>query len=148
VLRLIASRRRPCGRSAIPCQRREFTDSKRAEYGINEGGGAKITQSTAAVLEGTRFNCGKQINNRTFVRLDAGLCQVGQIVGGAGGVSAQGLANSIGVKLDYILRQGYTVSAGVEPPTQAALCSQTANARGFVSTPQQFGFDLFRAWRF
>jgi hypothetical protein len=36
----------------------------------------------------------------------------------------------------------------VEPPTSAVLCTQSVNARGFVPTPQQFGIDLFRAWRF
>lgn len=103
--------------------------------------------AAAAVLKGTRFNCGKQVGKSAFVRLDAGLCQVGQFVGGSS-VSPAALANSIGLKVDYLLRGGYTFSAGVEPPTAAVLCSQTANSRGFVPTPQQFGFDLFRAWRF
>ena len=98
-------------------------------------------------LSGPRFNCAKQVGDKTFVRLDAGLCQVGQLVGSGGG-SALAFANAIGVKLDYLLSPGLTMSAGVEPPTSAVLCSQSVNARGFVPTPQQFGFDLFRAWRF
>ena len=73
---------------------------------------------------------------------------MGLFVGGGGGGSAAALANSIGVKLDYLMRPTLTVSAGVEPPTSAVLCSQNVNARGFVPTPQQFGLDLFRAWRF
>ena len=102
----------------------------------------------SSILEGVRFNCAKQVGTKAFVRLDAGLCQVGQFVSGGGGGSAAALANSIGVKLDYLVRPTLTVSAGVEPPTSAVLCSQNVNARGFVPTPQQFGFDLFRAWRF
>lgn len=122
-------------------------DARLSTSGIEEGGQG-IRGSTAAVLEGTRFNCGKQIGDRAFVRLDAGLCQVGQFVQGGSSVNASALANSIGVKIDYLLQRGLTVSAGVEPPTSAVLCTQSVNARGFVPTPQQFGIDIFRAWRF
>ena len=123
-------------------------DDARLSTSGREEGGQGIRGSTAAVLEGTRFNCGKQIGDRAFVRLDAGLCQVGQLVQGGNNGSASAFANSIGVKIDYLLQRGLTLSAGVEPPTSAVLCSQSINARGFVPTPQQFGFDLFRAWRF
>jgi len=102
----------------------------------------------SSVLEGMRFNCAKAINDNTFVRLDAGLCQVGQFVSGGGTGTAASLANSIGVKLDYIIRPQLTLSAGVEPPTSAVLCAQNVSARGFVPTPQQWGVDLFWAWRF
>jgi translocation and assembly module TamB len=102
----------------------------------------------SSVLEGMRFNCAKAINDNTFVRLDAGLCQVGQFVSGGGMGTAASLANSIGVKLDYIIRPQLTLSAGVEPPTSAVLCAQNVSARGFVPTPQQWGVDLFWAWRF
>ncbi|MEK0430902.1 MAG: hypothetical protein RL139_706 [Gemmatimonadota bacterium] len=102
----------------------------------------------SSILEGVRFNCAKQVGAKAFVRLDAGLCQVSQFVSGGSGGSAAALANSIGVKLDYLMRPTLTLSAGVEPPTSAVLCSQNVNARGFVPTPQQFGLDLFRAWRF
>jgi hypothetical protein len=60
----------------------------------------------------------------------------------------QGLTNSIGLKVDYILRPGLTISGGMEPPTSAVLCAQEVSGRGFVATPLQFGLDLFRAWRF
>jgi len=100
-----------------------------------------------SVLEGTRFNCAKQVGNKAFVRLDAGLCQVGQLAGGKSG-AASAFAESIGIKLDYLLGSGFTVSGGVEPPTNVLLCNQSVNAPGFVPTPQQFGLDLFRAWRF
>lgn len=122
-------------------------DEARVSTAAGDEATRNIRSGTAAVLEGTRFNCGKQVGDRAFVRLDAGLCQVGQFVGGSS-LNAAALANSIGVKLDYLLRQGYTISAGVEPPTSAVLCNTNMSARGFVPAPQQFGFDLFRAWRF
>ncbi|MFZ9888319.1 MAG: SDR family NAD(P)-dependent oxidoreductase, partial [Myxococcota bacterium] len=39
----------------------------------------------AGILAGTRFNCAKQVGDRAFVRLDAGLCQVSQLVTQGGG---------------------------------------------------------------
>ena len=123
-------------------------DDARVSTALADNTSLTLKGGTAAALEGARFNCGKQVGRSAFVRLDAGLCQVGQFVQGNSSLNAAAFANSIGVKLDYLLRQGYTVSAGVEPPTSAVLCNSTLNARGFVPTPQQFGFDLFRAWRF
>jgi translocation and assembly module TamB len=122
-------------------------DEARVSSAAGDEATRNLRTGAAAVLEGTRFNCGKQVGDRAFVRLDAGLCQVGQFVGGSS-LNAAALANSIGVKLDYLLGQGYTLSAGVEPPTSAVLCNSNMSARGFVPAPQQFGFDLFRAWRF
>ena len=123
-------------------------DDARVSTAASDVEKSNLRTGTAAVLEGTRFNCGKQVGRNAFVRLDAGLCQVGQFVGGGNSLNASALANSIGVKLDYLLRGGYTISAGVEPPTSAVLCNSNISARGFVPAPQQFGFDLFRAWRF
>lgn len=114
-----------------------------------EGYRGRLGDVSASVLSGTRFNCAKQLSDRTFVRLDAGLCRVGQLVSGA---SATGVnfADNIGVKLDYLLRPDLTASIGVEPPTSAVLCAANAgaSARGFAPTPRQIGFDLFRVWRF
>ncbi|MDH5233756.1 MAG: translocation/assembly module TamB [Gemmatimonadota bacterium] len=114
-----------------------------------EGYRGRLGDVSGRVLSGTRFNCAKQLSDKTFVRLDAGLCQVGQIVAGGNGNVAN-FADNIGVKLDYLLRPDLTASIGVEPPTSAILCAQNigASARGFAPTPRQFGFDLFRVWRF
>jgi hypothetical protein len=40
------------------------------------------------------------------------------------------------------------ISASFEPSTSAAQCANVNTARGFVPTPKQFGFDLFKTWRF
>lgn len=101
------------------------------------------------ILQGTRFNCARQLSDRLFVRLDAGLCQVGKLVdGGSGAPSQTALADAFGVKLDYRVADDLTVSAGVEPPTSAVFCRDDAGARGFAPTPRQIGVDLFRLWRF
>ena len=109
----------------------------------------KIADVGAGLLSGTRFNCAKQVGTDTFVRLDAGLCQVGQLLA-TGGTSAESptFADALGVKVDYRVRSNLTFSFGIEPPTSAVLCSRDANARGFAPTPRQFGLDLFRLWRF
>ena len=101
------------------------------------------------ILSGTQFNCARQLGDKFFLRLDYGLCQVGQIVGGGSGTSDPlTFADAIGVKLDYEISSALTLSGGMEPPTHAVLCTRDASARGFAPTPQQFGVDLFRLWRF
>ncbi|MBA3853555.1 MAG: hypothetical protein C0503_04015 [Gemmatimonas sp.] len=102
------------------------------------------------ILSGSRFNCAKQVGDRAFVRLDAGLCGVGQLVSQNGGSNALSFGEALGVKFDYLLGRGFSASVGVEPPTSAMLCASDASnsARGFVPTPRQVGVDLFRAWRF
>ena len=109
--------------------------------------GGRIRDLGGSILSGTRFSCAKQLGDRAFVRLDAGLCQVGQLVTQGGNANPLNF-DAIGVKLDYLLSQGLTASVGIEPPTSAVRCALNASARGFVPTPQQIGFDLFRSWRF
>lgn len=108
--------------------------------------GGRIQDVGGSILSATRFSCAKQLGDRAFVRLDAGLCQVGQLVT-QGSLNTLNL-DAIGVKLDYVLAQGLTASVGIEPPTSQVLCASNASARGFAPTPQQLGVDLFRSWRF
>lgn len=124
-------------------------DANLSTAGLDAYGGP-IRQVGGGVLSGIRFNCARQIGDRAFVRLDAGLCQVGQLMTQSSGSDPLSFADALGVKLDYLLGPGLTASVGVEPPTSALLCSQnaTASARGFVPTPRQVGFDIFRIWRF
>ena len=124
-------------------------DAQLSTAGLDAYGG-RLRNVGAGILAGTRFNCARQLGDRAFVRLDAGLCQVGQLVTQGGGSDPLSFADALGLKLDYILGRGITASAGVEPPTSAVLCAVNANAsaRGFVPTPRQVGFDIFRVWRF
>ena len=111
-----------------------------------EGYRGRLDVVSKSVLSGTRFNCAKQLSDKTFVRLDAGLC----VSTGSGSAGVANFAENIGVKLDYLLRPDLTASVGVEPPTTAIMCAGDigARARGFAPTPRQIGFDLFRVWRF
>jgi translocation and assembly module TamB len=108
----------------------------------------RLRDVSSNILSGTRFNCAKQLSEKTFVRVDYGLCQVGQLLGGGTNADPLSLTDALGIKLDYRLSPGWTASLGMDPATSAVLCARDAIARGFAPTPRQFGFDLFRIWRF
>lgn len=111
--------------------------------------GAGVRDVGGKVLQGTRFNCAKQLSERVFVRLDAGLCQVGKLVdGGGGSAGSTPIGDTFGAKLDLRVTNSLLLSVGVEPPTSALFCRDDASARGFAPTPRQLGIDLFRLWRF
>lgn len=110
------------------------------DRGLQQAGGAPIDPASQ-ILSLTRIGGGVQLSDRLFLSGDAGLCPLVQQQANAG------LWNQFGVRLEYRLAGGVTVSGGIEPPTQSLLCG-VANVRGFVLTPQQIGVDLTAAWRF
>jgi hypothetical protein len=123
------------------------TDAQFTTAGLDQyTGGARDIGSS--ILSGSRFNCSKQLKERIFFRLDAGLCSLGQLVGQGGSFDALTLRDAVGFKLDYRFDYGVAASIGIDPSTSAALCTRDAVVRGFVPTPKQIGFDLFRAWQF
>jgi translocation and assembly module TamB len=122
-------------------------DAQFSSAGLDAYAG-RIRDVGTNILSGTRFNCAKQVSERAFVRLDYGLCQVGQLLGGGSSSDPLTFADALGFKLDYRLSKGVTASLGMDPATSALLCTRDSNARGFAPTPRQFGIDLFRLWRF
>ena len=86
-----------------------------------------------------------QIGGRTFVRATVGLCQ---LFGGSEISTNQPLVNSIGAKLEYRFNQLFSGSIGIEPPTSVLQCNNNVNARNFVPTPKQYGFDITRKWEY
>lgn len=91
---------------------------------------------------------GKQLGDRAFVSATTGLCQVQSLLGGGNGTANNpNLYESLGVKVDYRLNENLGMSAGFEPGT-TQLCNAGLGARGFAPTPRQWGFDIFRTWRF
>jgi translocation and assembly module TamB len=101
------------------------------------------------LFNGARLGVGRQLGDRAFVTANAGLCQLGSLLGGSGSSTSGNLAQSIGVKVDYRLNQNLGVSAGYEPSTSALLCTTgVVSTRGYAPTPPQWGFDIFRTWRF
>jgi translocation and assembly module TamB len=108
------------------------------------GIGSRAQLNAATFLKGAQLGFGKQINSKTFVSLSAGLCQLTQL----SSTSAQrsdpvSLASSIGAKVEYQVKPAIGISAGVEPSLSALLCQGS----GFTSSPRQYGFDLFKTFR-
>lgn len=104
------------------------------------GGNTKAVGS--GILSATRLGAGKQFGP-FFVHADAGLCSISQ-----GSFDPVEFANTVGLKVDYRFTGGLSLSAGLDPSTAASLCSQNTSSRGFVPTPRQGGFDLFKVWRY
>jgi translocation and assembly module TamB len=123
------------------------TDAQLTTAGLDQYTGG-IRDVGSSILSGSRFNCAKQLTERFFVRLDAGLCSIGQLLGQGGSFDPLTLTEAMGLKLDYRFNYGVSASAGLDPSTSAALCTRDAVVRGFVPTPRQYGFDLFRSWQF
>ena len=99
--------------------------------------GTAASRVGSTLINGLQFGLGKQLNDRTWVSLQAGLCSAQQ--------QSYLSLESIGLKVEHRLRKGYGVSFGLEPPTRALFCGIE---RGFAPTPKQVGLDFYRAWRF
>lgn len=83
------------------------------------------------------ISAGKQIGERTFLRLNTGICR------GAGQATQRGAGLWGGVAAEYRIARNWWGQVGVDPGS--APCTQQANN----SLPRlQFGFDLFREWIF
>jgi translocation and assembly module TamB len=106
-------------------------------------------QRSFDLLEGAELGVGRQLNDRTFIALTAGLCQFQQVLrlGSTRQLDPLGIAASIGVKLEHQLGRGYGASLSLEPPLNALLCSQAIDP-GFTAALRQYSFDLFRVWRY
>jgi translocation and assembly module TamB len=123
----------------------DVVDIELGRQGLVAGQG--FTSGLNSIFSGARLGVGRQLGDRAFVSANAGLC-LGSLLGGTSGNNSN-LYESIGVKIDYRVNDNLGVSAGFEPPTSALLCSAgVAASRGFQPTPRQWGFDIFRTWRF
>ncbi len=92
---------------------------------IRPGGG-----TVGDIFGSTRVEAGTQIGERTFLTLNAGLCQV----------TGRSVAQALGASVEYRLTRRWSMQANVEPTVQE--CRPV----GFVIRPPsayQFGFDLF-----
>ena len=99
-------------------------------------------KSTAAdAFSSSRLGVGKQLSNRLFLNVDAGLCAL------TGGASAD-LGQTLGVSLDYRFRRGVHGSVSSAPSTNGSACANQAAGRGTALTPRQWGVDFSRIWRF
>ena len=112
---------------------------------------SSTTSPFRSFLYSTRLGGEKQIKDKLFLSFSTGLCQLS---GGTDDPSQQGLvgfANAIEGKLEYrfplAAPDRFALRAGREPAASALRCN-AGSVRGFVATPQQWGFSLFRSWVF
>ncbi len=98
-----------------------------------------LSTGTRSVLEGSRIGVGKQLDDRTFLTANAGLCAFTSRGGD------YNFAESLGLTLERRLKPGFTAQVAMEPGSAALLCRP---GRFELNTPRQFGFDLFREWSF
>jgi hypothetical protein len=110
--------------------------------GSTTAAGTENRGAAASVFATSRLGVGKQVSNRVFLKVDAGLCAL------AGGNGSTDLWQSFGVSLDYRFRRGLLGSLSSAPSTNGANCSNQAAGRGTALAPRQWGFDFNRTWRF
>ena len=99
------------------------------------------TATFTSVLSGTQLGVGKQVNDRTIISLNAGVCL---LAAGPQSLDPATLWRSIGAKIEYQMRPNLGVAGSLDPPLSSLLCGQT---QGFSTSVRQVGFDLFRNFR-
>ncbi|HEX2716678.1 MAG TPA: translocation/assembly module TamB domain-containing protein [Gemmatimonadaceae bacterium] len=110
--------------------------------------GAQQQGDLRTTIGTTRVTVGKQVNERTFIGLDAGLCDLAGVNNNGSGDKRSSLFNpqSLGLRVEQRLTHGFSASAAYEPSDAAKRCNL-----GTLLTqqrPRQWGFDLFRTWSF
>ena len=95
---------------------------------IRPGGG-----TVGDIFSSTRVEAGTQLGERTFLTLNAGICQV------ARGLSSQ----AIGASVEHRVGGGFTVEASMEPTTEEC---RPVGFQIRPPTPYQVGLDLFWQW--
>ncbi len=101
---------------------------------VNTAGGQGTDDLTAlSLLDNLSITAGKQLGDRTFLRVNTGLCRA----------SGQGASPWFGLSAEFRVARSLTAQVGVDPG--ASPCTQLG---GSVIPRMQFGFDLFREWIF
>ena len=122
--------------------------------------GAENTALNGATQQGSQFlsriansrvTLGKQINERTYIGLDAGICELSAL-GGKTATTASNLNfyDRLGLTVNHRLAHGFAVSAGIEPSAGAKQCTDLTGAAAQITTAprKQIGLDLTRSWTF
>ncbi len=98
--------------------------------------GARDDLSAYSLLDNLSISAGKQLGDRTFLRLNTGVCR------GSSATASRGASVWYGVAVEYRVSRDLSAQIGVDPG--AAPCSRL----GGDVQPRQVGFDLFRQWIF
>lgn len=91
--------------------------------------------SEQALFDNLTISAGKQLGDRTFLRVNTGVCR------GNSQTTARSTSVWYGLAAEYRFRPGLSAQIGADPG--ASPCTQLTSDRRW-----QFGFDLFREWVF
>ena len=125
-------------------------DVFRVQTGVTDlqaatGQGSAVGNTLGTTIGTARVTLGKQFNERTFVGLDAGLCELNP---NSNVTSLSSFSNNLGVKVDHRLAHGFSLSAGYEPSTVDKQCGSKTGGQLATQVPKQIGLDLFKNWSF
>ncbi|AMW05161.1 hypothetical protein GEMMAAP_10700 [Gemmatimonas phototrophica] len=105
---------------------------------VSTGGSQQdATMSGTSLINNLSITAGKQVGERTFLRLNTGICR------GAGQATQRGASLWGGIAAEYRIARNWWGQVGVDPGS--APCTRPA---GDAFPRLQFGFDLFREWIF
>ncbi|HEY0997719.1 MAG TPA: translocation/assembly module TamB domain-containing protein [Gemmatimonadaceae bacterium] len=102
--------------------------------------GTPVTSEVQRALLNSRLGAEKQISDRLFASLSAGLCAFDQAQ------SNVSFADALGAQLEYRFTPLFSAEVGLEPSSTALQCGRPI--RGLPPSPQQLTFSLSRTWRF
>jgi len=119
-----------------------FFDVVSVSTGSAEASSRDIGQTSSSALAGSRLGLGKQVSERTYLTLNAGMCSL------RSGFDAAQFSETLGITLEQRLRPDLGLTLSSEPATDALYCAQGSVSRGAAPVPRQIGFDLFKKWRF
>jgi translocation-and-assembly-module (TAM) inner membrane subunit TamB-like protein len=92
----------------------------------------------------SRLGAEKQVTENVFVSLSTGICQFNQPQQN-NGTEWLDFYNGLSFKTEIRLSRDASIKLGKEP--SAVVCGQRSSGR-LVPTPSQYGFSLFKTWRF
>jgi translocation and assembly module TamB len=114
--------------------------------------GTSAGDQVKGIFASTRLGGEKQISDRLFLSFSTGLCPALGGTDDPNNSGLRGLGNSIEGKVEYRFPltgpNRLSLRGGLDPSASSLRCGTTANVRGFVSTPQQWGLSVFRSWSF
>lgn len=99
------------------------------------GGQTQGNLNAFSLLDNLSISAGKQVGERTFLRLNTGVCR------GAGQADQRGASLWYGIAAEYRIARNWSGQVGMDPG--ASPCTRLG---GDVLPRMQFGFDLFREW--
>lgn len=105
---------------------------------VTAGSQERNNLTAAGLLDNLSISAGKQLGERTFLRLNTGICR-----GSASNAVVSSSSLMGGVAAEYRIGRNWWGQVGVD--AGSASCT---NVSGNIFPRLQFGFDLFREWIF